>query len=250
MRAVLQAAASGGGAGGGGGATFTSPRAKRRRTGSPSAGAADADDAAAAAASGILPVAAAGAGAAVGLVDGPVGADGTPSAARTLYIGGVAPRVSAALLYELALQCGPLRHVRVPPGGGGFAFVEFEHEASVHWAARALSGLVLCGSSLRAAPRAAAAPPCGEEEAELGGGGGDGGAQLHLRPLPPGLDEWDLWDLGALALDCVAAVRLPRDAGGAHRGFGFISYTRGAEARRQMRASLSHVPSIGKDGSS
>ena len=219
VRAVLAEAASG---------VSSAPRAKRRRCDdSPAAAPSDA-----AWSADMVPVAppAAGAG---GVVDGPPGADGSPASARTLYIGGVAPGVGAALLYELALQCGPVRHVRVPAGGGGFAFVEFEHEASRLWAARALSGLVLRGSPLRAAPRAVGVDEDGGAGGGGGGGGGsDGGVQLHLRPLPPGLDEWDLLDLGSLALDCVASVRLPRDAARGGRGYGFISFTRGAEARR------------------
>lgn len=180
-------------------------------------------------------------------VDGPPGADGSTSAARTLYIGNVAASASALLLYELASRCGPVRHVRLPghasvPGNAaptptrtGFAFIEFEHEVSVHYAMRALTGLSLCGLQLRAAQRTVVVGGDAGDDAKDDDGGGGPAAQLYLRPLPEGVDEWDLWDLGALAggAGSVASVRMPRDAFGRTRGYGFISYRRSAEVMQR-----------------
>lgn len=248
--------------------------------------------------------------------DGPPGADGTSSRARTLFVGNVAPAVTAALLMELACQCGPVRMVRYFPlvvegsgsgsdgagltrdasndsaaagggvGGGrqgqgqgqgqrGYAFVEFEHEASLHYASRLLSGLPLCGQPLTAHPRhnfvsggaagvfmtdagspaadaaaGAASATAAAADYDAGfGGGGDGGpgrggrgpaqamVQLFVRPIPDGVDEWDLADLAAIALDAVAGVRLPRNADGRPRGFAFIDYP-AAKAHEVMTVAL------------
>eukprot|EP00890_Picochlorum_soloecismus_P000176 jgi/Picsp_1/1159/NSC_04640-R1_splicing factor 3b subunit 4-like len=49
----------------------------------------------------------------------------TRKATSTVYVGNLDPRVDTELLYEIAIQAGPVKRMSLPPSRG-YGFVEYE----------------------------------------------------------------------------------------------------------------------------
>lgn len=47
-------------------------------------------------------------------------------ATRTVYFGNLDPRVDIELLYEIAIQAGPVKRISLPRSSRGYGFVEYE----------------------------------------------------------------------------------------------------------------------------
>ncbi|GMM31022.1 U2 snRNP complex subunit [Martiniozyma asiatica (nom. inval.)] len=73
---------------------------------------------------------------------------------RTLYVGNLAPEVTELLLYELFLQMGPVKSVRMPRDktsgeSQGFGFVLFYRQATLEYTLKVLQGINLFDRSLK-----------------------------------------------------------------------------------------------------
>lgn len=76
---------------------------------------------------------------------------------RTVYCGNISDKVTEELLYELFLQAGPVRRVKIPKDRDGkqmsYGFVTFKHIESVPYAISLLEGISLYERSLNLKPR-------------------------------------------------------------------------------------------------
>lgn len=72
---------------------------------------------------------------------------------RTLWCGGLDPKVTEELLRELFVQAGPLEDVKIPKDSTGrlknFAFITFTHAESVGYTLALMEGVSLYGRNLR-----------------------------------------------------------------------------------------------------
>ena len=69
---------------------------------------------------------------------------------RTLKVSNIDPKVTKELLFELFIQCGPVKNVVLKPD---FAFIEFEHQVSVGYALALMDGVHLYGKQLDLKPK-------------------------------------------------------------------------------------------------
>ncbi|CAN7990499.1 unnamed protein product [Ixodes hexagonus] len=80
---------------------------------------------------------------------------------RTLWCGGLDPKVTEDLLRELFVQAGPVEEVKIPKDSGGqlksFAFVTFVHADSLAYSLALLEGTCLYGRRLKLERRPRAA---------------------------------------------------------------------------------------------
>lgn len=71
----------------------------------------------------------------------------------TIYCGSLSPKVTEELLYELFLQAGPLKSVKIPKTLQGesklYGFVEYQHECSVDYAIQLFHHTTLFGQELQ-----------------------------------------------------------------------------------------------------
>ncbi|XP_057371264.1 splicing regulator RBM11-like [Daphnia carinata] len=71
----------------------------------------------------------------------------------TIYCGSLSPKVTEELLYELFLQAGPLKSVKIPKTLQGesksFGFIEYQHECSVDYAIQLFHHTTLFGQELQ-----------------------------------------------------------------------------------------------------
>jgi splicing factor 3B subunit 4 len=128
----------------------------------------------------------------------------------TVYITGLEARVTDALLYELCLQCGPVRSLRLPSGGEGqrFAFCEYGSEMTAAYAVRVLDGTELWGSRLRV------------ELANRRDARNAARGQIFVRPLHDDVDDADLQDLAAVAAPGLVDAEVKRDPANGRCGGG------------------------------
>ncbi|XP_075532983.1 uncharacterized protein LOC142566098 [Dermacentor variabilis] len=72
---------------------------------------------------------------------------------RTLWCGGLEPKVTEELLRELFVQAGPVEDVKIPKDNNGrtknFAFVTFVHPESVGYTLALMDGISLYGRRIR-----------------------------------------------------------------------------------------------------
>ena len=121
---------------------------------------------------------------------------------RTVYVGRLDPRVTPALLTELASHVGRVMraHVQLPGGGGpregpslgaspptlGFGFVEFASVDDAEYACRVLNLVPVFGTRVKVRM---------SERAEDGGTAGHLGAHLYVAGLAGDVDEGALGDV-------------------------------------------------------
>jgi hypothetical protein len=167
------------------------------------------------------------------------GADGPfrPLRTRTAYIQSVPAAVTEQLLLELFTHVGPVERVSITSSGGPvldgpsqpppsssssssshrYAHVDFQHEASVPYACRVLSGVRLFGMPLSVIPS-------GSRERRTAAVG-----HVLIRGLHPRVDGDALADaLGACGE--VLEAHVVRDAMGSSKGYGFVVFESVAEA--------------------
>lgn len=76
---------------------------------------------------------------------------------RTVWCGNLSDKVTEEILYELFLQAGPVRRVKIPKDKDGrqmnYAFVTFKHIESVVYALNLIQGLALYQRKLNLKPR-------------------------------------------------------------------------------------------------
>ncbi|PHJ19367.1 rna recognition motif-containing protein [Cystoisospora suis] len=135
----------------------------------------------------------------------------------TLYIGNLDPQVDDDLLWELFIQCGPVRTVSVPRdkltgNHQGYGFVEFTSEVDADYALKLMNMVKLYGKPLRLNKSA-------QDRRHF-----DVGANIFLGNLDPDVDEKTIYDTFA-SFGNILSVKVMRDPEtGISRGFGFISY--------------------------
>jgi len=174
---------------------------------------------------------------------------------RTVYVGGLDPRVTSALLAELASHAGRVVRTHIPnapsgpgPGAGaptprakagGFGFVEFASVDDAEYACRVLNLTPMYGSRIRVRM---------SERDEDGGTGGHLGAQLYVAGLAGDADE------GALVqacqafghvVDCAVVAKGQPGQGHAGMAFGRVVFD-GFEASDAAAAALhgAYVPGL------
>lgn len=76
---------------------------------------------------------------------------------KTVWCGNLSDKVTEELLYELFLQAGPVRRVKIPKDKDGkqfsYGFVTFKHAESVPYAISLIEGIQLCDRKLNLKPR-------------------------------------------------------------------------------------------------
>lgn len=76
---------------------------------------------------------------------------------RTVWCGNLSDKLTEELLFELFLQAGPVRRVKIPKDKDGkqlsYAFVTFKHMESVLYAISLLEGITLFDRKLNLKPR-------------------------------------------------------------------------------------------------
>ncbi|CAL8114922.1 unnamed protein product [Orchesella dallaii] len=73
-----------------------------------------------------------------------------------LWVGNLAENVTESMLYELFLQVGPIKCIKIPKDRSmhkGYCFIQFAHSASVPYAIKVLHGTTLFGKKLKFEPR-------------------------------------------------------------------------------------------------
>lgn len=209
-----------------------------------------------------------------GLSGAPAGLGGSSGGgggdrSRSIHIAGIPPQATDAIIYELAVQCGPVTRVWLPPlpehsvndSLGEAPAVDGEKAPSdaaassssdtkqptqppsqpqplrfgfieyQHGISVQYACRVLDGVALYGA-RLKVSPSGGREARDALG---DDKTDVFVRPLDERVDRWDLWDLGSVA-GPLADVTLPTDAqSGRKRGFGFLVYPTRGDALRAIR---------------
>lgn len=135
-----------------------------------------------------------------------------------IYIGNLDEKVNEALLWELMIQMGPVKHVNIPRDRvtgqhQGYGFCEFGSELDADYAVKVMNQVRLYGKPLKVNRSAA-------DKRTL-----DVGANLFVGNLAPQVDEKILYDTFGMFGTIITAPTLARDPGSsASRGFGFVSY--------------------------
>ncbi|ODM89773.1 RNA-binding protein 7, partial [Orchesella cincta] len=75
-----------------------------------------------------------------------------------LWVGNLDSKVTEAMLYELFLQAGPIKSIKIPKGidgaaHKGYCFIQFVHDASVPYTINVMDGTTLFGKKLKLQPR-------------------------------------------------------------------------------------------------
>ena len=135
----------------------------------------------------------------------------------TLYVGNLDERVNEALLWELFVQVGIVKHVfipkdRVTSAHQGYAFVEFQSELDAEFASKVMNMVKVFGKPLRI------------NKASSDKKNQDIGANLFIGNLAQDVDEHQLQEIFSGFGHLVFAPKIARDDSGSSRGFGFISY--------------------------
>lgn len=85
---------------------------------------------------------------------------------KTIWCGNLSDKVTEEILYELFLQTGPVRRVKIPKDKHGkqmsYGFVTFKHVESVPYALSLIEGITLYDRTLVLKPRQR--PECPEEK--------------------------------------------------------------------------------------
>jgi splicing factor 3B subunit 4 len=136
----------------------------------------------------------------------------------TIYVGNIDERVPKSVIYEIALQMGPILNLympldRISQHHQGYGFVEFRTPADAEYAAQVLNGIKLYGKSLRANKASA-----DKHRAT------DVGAELFVGNLDPMVDEKVLYDTFSRFGPLLAPPKVAREESGQSKGYGFISY--------------------------
>lgn len=136
----------------------------------------------------------------------------------TVYIGNLDEKVNEALIWELMLQAGPVRHVhilrdRITQTHQGYAFCEFASELDADYAVKVMNQVRLWGKPMKVNRSSA-------DKRTL-----DIGANLFVGNLAPEVDEKLLYDTFGSFGTIITAPTVARDPNtGISRGFGFVSY--------------------------
>ncbi|PFH35320.1 RNA recognition motif-containing protein [Besnoitia besnoiti] len=135
----------------------------------------------------------------------------------TLYIGNLDSQVDDDLLWELFVQCGPVRTVSVPRdkltgNHQGYGFVEFTNEVDAEYALKLMNMVKLYGKPLRLNKAA-------QDRRNF-----DIGANIFLGNLDPDVDEKTIYDTFS-SFGNITSTKIMRDPEtGISRGFGFVSF--------------------------
>eukprot|EP01071_Lankesteria_metandrocarpae_P006502 Lankesteria_metandrocarpae@DN4381_c0_g1_i1.p1 len=135
----------------------------------------------------------------------------------TVYMGNLDSRIDEELLWELCVQCGPVRNVHIPRdkitgAHQSYGFVEFEDEPSAEYAMKVLNMIKLHGKPLRC-------NKASQDKRTL-----EVGANLFIGNLDLEVDEKLLHDTFA-TFGNVLSIKVMRDPSvGESRGFGFVAY--------------------------
>ncbi|KAH0475420.1 MAG: hypothetical protein KVP17_002819 [Porospora cf. gigantea B] len=147
----------------------------------------------------------------------------------TVYCGNLDSRVDDEVLWELFVQCGPIRNVFVPRdkisgNHQGFGFVEFQTEGDSDYALKVMNMVKLYGK------------PCRLNKASQDKRQLEVGANLFIGNLDVEVDEKLLHDTFS-AFGTLLSWKIMRDAEtGSHRGFGFVAYESFESSDAALRA--------------
>ncbi|EPR62116.1 RNA recognition motif-containing protein [Toxoplasma gondii GT1] len=135
----------------------------------------------------------------------------------TLYIGNLDSQVDDDLLWELFVQCGPVRTVSVPRdkltgNHQGYGFVEFRNEVDADYALKLMNMVKLYGKALRLNKSA-------QDRRNF-----DVGANVFLGNLDPDVDEKTIYDTFSAFGNIISAKIMRDPETGLSRGFGFVSF--------------------------
>ena len=135
----------------------------------------------------------------------------------TLYVGNLDPRVDEDILWELFLQCGPVKNVHVPRDKitalhQGYGFVEYQYELDSDYAMKVMSQTKLFQKLIRLNKAA-------QDKRQF-----EVGANLFVGNLDVEVDEKKLYDTFN-SFGTILTTKIMRDPEtGESRGFGFISF--------------------------
>lgn len=135
----------------------------------------------------------------------------------TLYVGNLDTRVDEDILWELFVQCGPIKNVHVPRDKitgmhQGYGFVEFHYELDAEYAIKVMTQVKLFQKLIRINKAA-------QDKRQF-----EVGANLFVGNLDPDVDEKKLYDTFS-SFGAILTTKIMRDPEtGESRGFGFISY--------------------------
>ncbi|CEL95005.1 unnamed protein product [Vitrella brassicaformis CCMP3155] len=135
----------------------------------------------------------------------------------TAYCGNLDPRVDEETLWELFIQCGPVKNVHIPRdkvtgGHSGYGFVEFHSEEDCDYAIKIMNMVKLYTKPLRCNKSAQ-----DKRTQEVG-------ANLFIGNLDPEVDEKLLYDTFS-AFGVLLYAKVMRDPeSGESKGYGFVAY--------------------------
>ena len=138
--------------------------------------------------------------------------------AATIYIGNIDERVSKEVMYEIAVQMGPILNLympldRISQNHQGYGFVEYRTTVDADYAAQVLNGIRLYNKHLRINK----ATSDKHRVAEVG-------AELFVGNLDAMVDERVLYDTFSRFGPLLAPPKVAREDSGESKGYGFISY--------------------------
>eukprot|EP01128_Nolandella_sp_AFSM9_P007134 TRINITY_DN3822_c0_g1_i1.p1 TRINITY_DN3822_c0_g1~~TRINITY_DN3822_c0_g1_i1.p1 ORF type:complete len:401 (+),score=92.41 TRINITY_DN3822_c0_g1_i1:168-1205(+) len=139
--------------------------------------------------------------------------------AATLFVGELDAKVNEALLWELALNCGPVASVYIPRDKltrehNNFGFVEFQSANDAQYALRVLGGVAMFGKTLRIKPSSHSKDQTN-----------DIGANLFVGNLDTDVQEQQLHEVFSKFGILVATPKIMRDPEtNISKGFAFINF--------------------------